>query len=228
MYYVCPPISTNKLLVHYDAANTKSYNGSGSLWYDISGNNTNGSFINGPTFDTRFGGSIWFSTYNYNTINFETNLIQDFSYECWVNHLILDKFGMLGQGQAGPVASTGLHIWYATTSSIRFGMFANDTDFTVLDTATGSWYHYVFTYSNTAPYTKMAYRNGEPLVPIPQQTQLQYSGSGTVRIGAIYGSGANNSYASGSFAVAKIYNKVLNQNEVSQNFNALKTRFNVD
>ena len=228
MYYVSPPIKTDKLLVYYDAANSKSYNVTGSVWYDLSGNNTNGTLINNPTFDKRIGGSFWFNSEDLDTINFQVDLRQDFSYECWAYHLILDKFGMLGQGEAGPDPNIGLHIWYATTSSIRFGMYANDTDFNVTNTATGSWYHYVFTYSNTAPYQKMAYRNGEPLTPIPQQTQAPYSGSGVVRIGAIYGTGGTYSYASGSFAMAKIYNKVLNQGEVLQNFNAMKTRFNLD
>jgi len=229
MIYGTPTIEKSNILVYYDAANSKSYNNSGSVLYDLSGNSNNGTFINGPTFDKRVGGSIWFVSNDLESINFQADLRQDFSYECWTNHLILDKFAFLGQGQAGPEPNTGLHIKYTTTSSIRFGMYANDTDFNITNTSTESWYHYVFTYSNTAPYRKMAYRNGEPLTPIPQQTQAPYSGSGTVRIGAIYSSGgAYYDYSSGSFAIAKIYNKVLNQTEVLKNFNALKTRFNLD
>ena len=44
-----PRIVTDGLVLHLDAANRKSYPGSGSTWYDLSGNNYHGS-INGATF----------------------------------------------------------------------------------------------------------------------------------------------------------------------------------
>ena len=42
--YGGPDIVTDGLVSHLDAANTKSYPGSGSTWYDLSGNNRNFQF----------------------------------------------------------------------------------------------------------------------------------------------------------------------------------------
>ena len=46
-----PKIVTDGLVLSVDAANKKSYPGSGTTWYDLSGNAINGTLTNGPTFD---------------------------------------------------------------------------------------------------------------------------------------------------------------------------------
>ncbi len=53
-----PNIVTNGLVLHLDAANTKSYSGSGTTWTDLSGNGNNGTLTNGPTFDSANYGSV--------------------------------------------------------------------------------------------------------------------------------------------------------------------------
>ena len=50
--------TTNNLILSLDAANAKSYIGSGTSWNDLSGNNNNSVLSNGPTFTGSFGGSI--------------------------------------------------------------------------------------------------------------------------------------------------------------------------
>ena len=53
-----PSIVTDGLVLCLDAANTKSYPGSGTTWTDISGRGNNGTLTNGPTFSSDDGGSI--------------------------------------------------------------------------------------------------------------------------------------------------------------------------
>ena len=53
-----PSIVRDSLLLYLDAANTKSYPGSGTTWYDLSGNNKNPTLTNGPTFNSDNLGSI--------------------------------------------------------------------------------------------------------------------------------------------------------------------------
>jgi len=45
-----PKIITDGLVLCLDAAISKSYPGSGTTWYDLSGNGINGSLINGTSF----------------------------------------------------------------------------------------------------------------------------------------------------------------------------------
>ena len=59
-----PKISTDGLVLCLDAANTKSYPGSGTVWSDLSRGGNNGTLTNGPTFNSGNGGSIVFDGVN--------------------------------------------------------------------------------------------------------------------------------------------------------------------
>lgn len=213
--------TTTSLILSLDAANIKSYIGSGTSWNDLSGNNNNSVLSNGPTFTGSFGGSIIFDgtndTADISTIDLRTS----FTYECWVNMNVLNGFSFLGQGSTS--ANNGLHIWNTSDTSLRFGMFGNDTDVNSLTSSTNTWYHYVFTYNHSSPYTKNIYRNAVKQTTAEQQGQSQYTGTGTLRIAAIYSSGG--SYANGRFAMARIYNRILADTEILQNYNSNKSRF---
>jgi len=54
------------IVLYLDAANSNSYNTgiSTSIWYDLSGQQNNGTLTNGPTFDSADGGSISFDGTN--------------------------------------------------------------------------------------------------------------------------------------------------------------------
>ena len=54
-----PKTVTDGLVFAVDAANKKSYPGSGTTWTDLAGSN-DGTLTNGPTFDSGNGGSIDF------------------------------------------------------------------------------------------------------------------------------------------------------------------------
>ena len=56
-----PDIVTDGLKVCLDAADLNSYPGSGTTWYDLSGNGYNGTMTNGPTFDSDGGGCLSFT-----------------------------------------------------------------------------------------------------------------------------------------------------------------------
>ena len=53
-----PRLVTDGLVLCVDAANTKSYPGSGTTWTDLSGKGNDGSLINGAAFDSGNNGSI--------------------------------------------------------------------------------------------------------------------------------------------------------------------------
>lgn len=157
------------------------------------------------------------------SLNFTMDLRQDWSFECWVKKDVVSGFCFLGQG--GYALNQGLHIWHYNDTSLRFGLYGNDVDATGLSTSTGVWYHYVFTYSHSSPYTKKIYRNGVELSVSTVSGPAQYAGTGIVRIGSIYSS--SSTYANGKFGLSRIYNKVLSASEVEQNFNATRARYGI-
>ncbi len=215
-------IVNSSLVCYLDAANTKSYPGTGTTWTDLSGNGNNGTLTNGPTFDSSNNGSIVLDGTN-DVVTLSYDLRTSWTYECWVMHNVVSGFCFLGQGTT--VTNSGLHIWFYNSTNIRFGMYSNDTDVTSLTTSTGVWYQYCFTYDHSSPYAKQIYRNGVQLTGSPLQTQTQYIGTGTIQIGSIYSSSA--SVANGKFSVAKFYNRVLTATEIAQNFNALRGRYGI-
>jgi hypothetical protein len=205
-----------------DAADQNSYPSSGTAWSDLSGNNNNFTLNNSPTFSTANSGYFTFNGTTQTATLASLNLQQNFTLDGWFKPNVLNGFAMFGQGIGAD--RQGLHIWYATATSVRFGMYANDTDFTV-STSIGNWYNMVFTYNNSNPFTKQMYINGVAVSGTPQQAQSAYAGSGAFRLGATYSSGGN--YGNGSYAGMKIYNRILSELEVRQNYNAQKSRFNL-
>jgi hypothetical protein len=57
-YYNGPKAVTDGLTVCLDAANTKSYPGSGTAWYDLTGNGYTGTLSNGAVYGSGNGGYI--------------------------------------------------------------------------------------------------------------------------------------------------------------------------
>jgi hypothetical protein len=188
-------------------------------------NNSNTRLVNSPWAGSIGGVSflnlISTSSQVVNTTNI--NLNQNFTLECWVYMNTVNGFCFFGQGTT--TTSSGLHVWMNSATSLRFGMFGNDSDVNGLSLSANTWYHFAFTYTNASPWTKAVYINGVAQTLTPQQTQAQYIGTGVFRIGSIYSSSA--SYANGYFGVARVYNRVLTADEVLDNFNALRGRYGV-
>lgn len=63
-YSYGPTIVKDGLVLALDAANPKSYAGSGTVWSDLTGNGRAGSLVNGPTFNAANGGGIVFDGSN--------------------------------------------------------------------------------------------------------------------------------------------------------------------
>lgn len=72
--YAGPNIPTNGLILYLDAANPKSYPGSGTTWYDISGNGNNATLVNGASYNSQNNGVMQFDGVNDEIITSGPNL----------------------------------------------------------------------------------------------------------------------------------------------------------
>lgn len=70
-----PQVITSGLVLALDAANVRSYPGTGTSWFDLSGNGNTGTLTNGPTFNNNSGGNIVFDGVN-DFIQFSTVSVQ--------------------------------------------------------------------------------------------------------------------------------------------------------
>jgi len=193
---------------------------SGTQWSDLSGNG-NFSTLNGPTFDSSNQGSFSYDGSNDTVTNTTLDLRRNWSLEMWINSNSGTTFYFFGQGPT--VANQGLHIWQYNSTSLRFGMYSNDTDLLNTAFSSNTWYQYVFTYNHSSPYTKQIYRNGTLMSSSPVQTQSQYAGTGTVRVGSTYSSGGY--YSNGKISICRLYDRILTPGEVAHNFNVTRYRY---
>ena len=215
-----PKIVTDGLVLALDAANTKSYPGSGTTWTDLSGNGNNGTLTNGPTFDSGNQGSIVFDGSNDQINTGLTGAISDVSVVCWYkgtktarNHLW--NFGVYGDTTNLSFDfndSYDLWVYWDGNGSnrVRYNIDGSFTDSTVKCA--------VFTHTGT---TNKVYFNGVELTITESggtQSFSNVNGTGSFKLGDVV-------YFAGNIYNVAVYNRALTATEVLQNYNATKGRF---
>lgn len=232
-----PEISEDGLILVLDAGNTKSYPGSGTTWFDISGNDNHFTLYNSPSFSN---GAFTFDGVNDYARSNSNILFNNYSY------IIVDVFVKTN-------ATTGGMMWEVTsdwnTNSGGFGLaphsngnsnvlnlhhtnhntsVARNYDFIV---GTG-WANHVNVYSKVSDSTgRITYANG---------SLIGFSSTGGYGTGTSTGSGsfANNimyiasrggtgSFCPCSIGYIKIYGIKNSSSTILQNFNATRSRFGI-
>jgi len=211
-----PSITTTGLLLYQDAANSGSYPGSGTAWYDLSGNGNNATLVNGPTFETSNGGSIFFNGSNYATMpNGLLTGTGNFTVSQWIKA----DASEVGGATFGNYPAGNLEIFYG---NLYMGMWlANNTTYVSAPVPfTTNWVNITAMRSGTATYF---YTNGV----------LQKIGSSSADIGtasAAFRLGTNTistEQFTGNISATQVYSRALSDAEIIQNFNALIGRFSV-
>lgn len=224
-----PNTVTDGLVLHLDAANTKSYPGSGTTWLDKSGYRNNGTLTNGPTYSSLNGGSIVFDGTN-DTVNIGASskyLSTYHAYEVWIK-----TSGLGSNTQSGLLGiSFGLTINLQSNGSFNYLVYSNEASAYIINgTTTGlnlldnNWHHIVCTRGVSA--------YGMYVDGILNRTGSPGSWTGTniwAAMDAQIGNNPNNVNLlyMGAIAIVKVYNKALSAQEVLQNYNATKSRFNL-
>ena len=222
-------IVRNGLVVHLDAADIKSYPGSGNIWFDRSGNRNNATLTNGPTFNSGNGGYFSFdgvddyvqTNYNQNTSD------KSLTWEAWFwdnsaggffdNTAIISNYGAN--------ATTPFTMLHINSSGHPFFGQRNSSgteNYQVYSTniCDGIWHHIVGVVAgaNMYIYVDGILRTGGASV------------SGTTQSGQniVIGSNHLERYQSCRIAIVRIYdNRALSASEILQNFNATRKRFNI-
>ena len=224
-----PKIVTNGLVLHIDAADKKSYIGSGSSWNDLSANSRNFTLFNTPAFSSNFGGLLNFddTVFEYGTTP-NIGSLTNFSVEAWArtNKSLTGKVTTVVCNQYDLVSNLNFSLGtnnasasYNMTFGFYNGAWRNVTGFNM---AINTWYHMIGTYNGSSV---ILYVNGVAGTP------LSYTGTATsggeIRIARRWDDVANtaSNFFSGDISIVKIYNRALTSAEVLQNFNATRGRF---
>ena len=218
-----PKIVQDGLILCLDAANPKSYPGTGTLWTDLTDNKFNGTLINGPTFTGDNLGGIVFDGVDDYVENGVINLTSgtdmaidlfmklDGTQGAYADILDYDHTngGFVIQQDAGAAADDFYFAWY-NGSYYDFSFFKLPIN--------NTYFHLSITKNAGTVY---AYINGVQDAGSSGSSVLTATGL-NLRIGNWLFGGRN---IKGTLSNLKIYNRALTTNEVLQNYNAFRSRF---
>jgi len=216
-----PSIVTSGLVLCLDAANPRSYAGTGTGWADLSGNATIGTLTNGPTFNGDNGGSIVFDGTNDYVTGIGSSIVPTstapYTVSMWVyrtrNNVGYEE--LLSQWTS---ANSGNSFFFGfNNSNVRFTDNWNDV---VVSGAgnTNIWMNLVGVYTVSNAFI---YLNG--VLVATRGSGFSYTGTGPLILGR-QGELASE-YFGGNISNVLIYNRALSATEVLQNYNATKSRF---
>lgn len=230
-------IITSGLVLALDAADRNSYPGSGTTWSDVSGNTKTGTLTNGPTFNSANGGGIVVDGVNdYVAVSnmFQTGLGFTGTIE-----IVTSSTGSLVYNERTNSTNVG-DGYFDVSSTGQLSVSANSAagpPYTYGSTSTisgsiGRINYYAASYqipSTTGTMSGTFFINGNTQSFSNAITVSQVNGNyTTIDIGRYRNANFFTSYCSaGNIYSVRIYNRQLSNVELLQNYNALKSRFNL-
>jgi hypothetical protein len=213
------------LQIVLDAANPRSYPGTGNTWYDLKGN-INFALQNSPPFIANSaGGSIGFTAANYHWALSSTNLplMTRFSVEVWhyytgiltgaapciVTETYYGTTGQLNFNLGSTLSGAGLRVGYYNGNWNESSMYALSAN---------NWYHIIGTYDGA---------NLRLYINNVNQVTTANTGTPTANTGGIrlMRRWDFDNYWDGHLSTVRIYNRALSALEIKQNYNATKKRY---
>jgi hypothetical protein len=223
-----PNVVENGLVFYLDAANTKSYSGSGTVWGDLSLTNNNSTLTNSPTYSSDNRGYLNFSSSSsqYGTASSLGDL-SNWTVETFVRFTssYSSKVSMVIGGQYN--LSNKLNFSIGTNNAptnynIAVGFFDGAwRNTTGISYPLNTWVYITGTYNGS---TIRQYTNGVQ-VDFTNYTGTPSSG-GEIRINRRW----DDVVSSGNLfdtniSMVRIYNRALTATEIEQNYNATKRRY---
>lgn len=237
--YVAPTslssITINGLVMNLDAGDTASYPGTGTTWTDLTGNNRNGTLMNGTSYSSANGGALVFDGINDDVriANLAPilNAVANFSLDMWF------KVPTPSSAAFNSLFSYGWSSYYSAdillyVTSNKIGIQVNngaDGSGECSYTSTGfSNVQVVYNGALAGNSNRMKiYINGVEQTltygyTVPSITSTVAGGQNS--IGAYSTPGYNN-FLNGNVSIARLYNRSITSTEVAANYNALKSRY---
>jgi hypothetical protein len=212
-----PNISEDGLVLILDAANVKSYPGSGTTWNDVSGNSNSGSLINGPTFD---GGNLGSIVFDGSNDYVQTNINSSFTAMTLMGFIKRNGAQVDYAGIFSNRATSVTGIFYFTNNlGYVWNNAVNTYTFNSnLLVPNNTWCMVAMSVTSTAA---TLYVNTSSATNTVSHTSTTID---DLKLGQDdFGS----RFMNGNIANVMMYNRALSANEILQNFNATRSRFGV-
>jgi len=227
-----PLYVTSGLQLHLDAGLRESYPGSGTTWFDLSGNGFNGTLINSVGYSSSNQGSLTFNGSNQ-TVSVSKpnpNISGQITMSAWV---------LFNNYTSSPIvvhkgthytfqfrASDGTDRWtYADSTNYSYSNFGSRTAGGLYQT--GRWMNVAV--SKDPSNSVRLYKNGSLL-----DTRTSFGSAITTTNSTLWISGYSDtdtaptsSVLNGNIAIISIYNRALSGDEINQNFQAFRNRYDI-
>lgn len=221
--YIPSNIVDSNLLLYLDAGISQSYSGSGTLWRDLSGNNNNGTLVNGVGYDTSYGGGLNLDGVDDYVLIGDTVRPANITVSCWFSATSLlagrlVRWRLYGFGiSLGSSGALGVDIWDSVSTNAGFASQNNLIE-------TNKIYNAVMTFGSS---TLRLYLNGGLLgsVSVVGNTNAIYYLSDGTGLTLSRDGGTAGAYVNAKYYNFSIYDRALDPSEIRQNYNALRRRF---
>ena len=217
------------LVFYIDAANQRSYPGSGTVWNSLKNSNNSGSIDNNPTFSTNNSGFFTFDQVG-DKVNYPSLLSLDAlrTVSVWIKTPTTPTGTVISEGGKIIMGMSDTQFWifkYNTSDSLYSSGNLSYGAYNVSVTS-NTWYNLTAVMYGTGNNDFYLYVNGQPVTLSYSSTGMGgYTNEGSwMAVNGKSGSTYYN-YYNGSIASLNIYNRALSTAEVLQNYNALKGKF---
>jgi hypothetical protein len=215
-----PKIVTSGIVLCYDAANSRSYPKSGTVWTDLSKNKITGTLNGDATYSSNNLGYIQLGS---NTGWISTSLVTNYnrlSLCCWVSNTGSSSGGIITKGDIN-VTEYGLGFGYSNPLLLfaRHNSYANQLTMSWVGYNTG--FHYIC--MTVGAVNSTLYVDG---IQVGQVAATLTTNDLAFQIGK-FGTNGTVYYLGGSINLPMIYNRELSSTEIKQNFNATRDRYGV-
>lgn len=211
-----PNIVTDGLILNLDAADRNSYPGTGTTWFDLSGNGNNAT-IN-TTYHVYTAG-LYFNISTDGTAaqamtlaSFRSNLINAHTLECFIYPINSQPAMLSGQCGVNDCWSYG-----------ESGFYFDRTGATNVNTgySTNVWQQLVITFNGAS--TATSYKNASQVSTTNSWSMASLT-QGTAYIAARIWAATASQYR---LSTMRFYNRALSAVEIAQNYTVQKSRFNL-
>ena len=216
-----PSPVTSNLTMYLNAADPASYPGSGSTWYDVSGNGANITLTGSPTYTSASPSYFTFNGTSQAGTGSTAGVLNNSQYTkslwMYLNAYADNNFSSSSAGghfmYMGPGGSTQ-KVYCGHTDWPDYTAFPSTSTFNL-----NTWYYIALTFDTTVGMT--FYINGIADATYTANKSA-FTGDGSTNIATFSGTG---NWLNGRISKAFFYNARLSSTDILQNFNATKSAY---
>ena len=221
-------IVRDSLLISTDAGQSASYGGSGTQWFDLSGNSRTITII-GPTYSSSEGGKFSFNgTSHYMSLP-DFNLTTNFTVGAWIKTTNVNFAQIMARGGSTNDRGVYMSMNYASGTISGGGNDGTPYSWNARDVSTilvndNNWHYVVGVFNQTTNQVTGYVDGNKGRTMHVRMLNDGYSPNNT-KIGR--NQTGDGQWFGGDMSAFHMYNKNLSEEEILQNFNAMRGRYGI-